>query len=158
MLSQFQLLSQEAEGRYATDNELKFVTDYINSFPLRLQTYQKVHALESKIIQDAYAKMEANHPKLLRVGSQDMRSKWKRDTLRVLRYSAIALLLDDPDLLQERFLFWFQTIMRAFGTQESCEVTYSLMQEVVKDHLSPIEAALFCPLLELNRVALGVTA
>jgi hypothetical protein len=48
-----------------------------------------------------------------------------------------------------------QTIMKAFGAQRSCEVTYQLMQEVVQEHLSPTEAKLFCPFLELTRVMLS---
>ena len=84
-----------------------------------------------------------------------MSAKWKRDTFRVLRYSAVAMLVNDPDTLRERFLFWFQTIMKAFGAQKSCNATYEVMQQVVKQHLTPVQASLFCPILEINRQVLG---
>ncbi|KAM3090051.1 phycobilisome protein [Phormidesmis sp. 146-35] len=155
MLSQMQRLSLEAEGRYATDEELSFLTDYVRSFELRVQTYQKLQGCEALIMQQVQAKMQAIDPALFRSGNDDITIKWKRDTLRVLRYSAVAMLVDDPETLRERFLFWFQTIMRAFGAQRSCNVTYTVMQEVVKQHLSPAQANVFLPILEVNRRMLG---
>ena len=155
MLNQTQRLSLEAEGRYATDEELSFLTDYARSFELRVQTYQKLQTCEAAIMQQVHTRMRAVDPALFRSGNDDMTTKWKRDTLRVFRYSAAAMLIDDPDTLRERLLFWFQTIMRAFGAQRSCNVTYTLMQDVVKQHLTAPQASLFLPILEVNRRMLG---
>ena len=155
MLSQFSRLSLETEGRYATDGELQFFSDYTQSFSLRMQTYQKLKTAEAQIIQEVQAKMQALDPTLFQGSKEDVTKKWKCDTIRVMRYSAMAMLLNDPDLLRERLLFWMETVMRAFGAQRSCDVTYSVMQEVVKAHLTPLEASLLCPILELNRRSLG---
>jgi hypothetical protein len=65
--------------------------------------------------------------------------------------------VNDPETLCERLLFWFQTIMKAFNAQKSCNVTYEVMQEVVKQHLPPVQASVFCPILEINRQVLGKT-
>ncbi|GAP95499.1 phycobilisome protein [Leptolyngbya sp. NIES-2104] len=155
MLSQIQRLTQETEGRYATDEELRFLADYARSYELRVQTYQKLQTCEMMIIQQVQAKMRAIDPTLFRQGNEDLTNKWKRDTLRVLRYSAAAMLIDDPELLRERFLFWFQTIMRAFNAQKSCGVTYTVMQDVIKQMLTTSEANLILPILEVNRRMLG---
>ncbi|HTL89902.1 MAG TPA: phycobilisome protein [Leptolyngbya sp.] len=155
MLSQIQRLSQETEGRYATDEELRFLTDYARSFELRVQTYQKLQSHEVMIVQQVQAKMKSIDPMLFRQGSEDLTHKWKRDTLRVLRYSAAAMLIDDPESMRERFLFWFQTIMRAFNAQKTCGVTYTVMQDVIKQVLTPSEANLVLPILEVNRRMLG---
>ncbi|MBD2089557.1 phycobilisome protein [Microcoleus sp. FACHB-1515] len=157
MLSQLQHLSQEIDGRYATDTELQFLTEIAQTFHLRAQTYQKLQAAEATIIQQLQTKMQALDPTLFRSGSEDITAKWKRDTIRVLRYSAIAMLLNDPDTLRDRLLFWMQTVMKAFGAQRSCNVTYELMQDIVKQHLTPPQAKLFCPILELNRRSLGIS-
>jgi hypothetical protein len=155
MLSQLTRLSLETDGRYATDEELYFLSEYTGSYSLRLQTYQKLQTTETVIVQQVLAKLRSLDPALLRSSGEDVSGKWKRDTIRVLRYSAIAMLLNDSDTLQERLLFWMQTVMRAFAAQRSCNVTYEIMQEVVKQHLSPTQANLFCPILELNRRLLG---
>ncbi len=155
MLSQMERLRQEVDGRYASDEELKFFEEYVQSFPQRLSAYRRIQMTEAILIQQVQRKLRSQDPHLLRSGQQDVSGKWKRDTLRVLRYSALAMLINDPELLQESLLFWMQTVMRAFGAQRSCDVTYRLMQEVAQQHLPRTEAALFCPILELNRSVLG---
>jgi Phycobilisome protein len=156
MLSQMQRLSAEADGRYATDDELKFLAEYLRSFDVRVQTYQKLQALEATVIQQVHEKMLAQDPGLFRSGTVDLTPKWKRDAIRTWRYSATALLMDDPDTLRERFLIWFQTVMHSFGAQRSCEVTYTVFKDVVQSHLSPQQLALLVPILEMNRSVLSV--
>ena len=156
MLSQLQKLSQDAEGRYATDAELQFIQEYLGSYALRLQTYQRLHELETTIVQQVYEKMRSREPGIFLNNAEEVSVKWKRDTIRVLRYSAIALLLDDPETLRERLLYWMQSIMKAFGAQHSCQLTYEVMQAVVKQCLTPPQATLFCSILEVNRRVLGL--
>lgn len=151
MLTQTQNLYQETDGRYATDEELQFFRDYIESFPLRLTTYNKIRTSEALIVQQVQSQIRARAPHLLQRGDQDLSGKWKQDTLRILRHSALALLIDDQERLRDRLLLWFQTIMRAFNAQDSCDVTYSIMQKVVESLLTPEEAALLHPILEYNR-------
>ncbi|MDX2241914.1 MAG: phycobilisome protein [Leptolyngbyaceae cyanobacterium bins.302] len=155
MLSQLHALSYKTDGRYATDEELQVVDDFARSFLLRAQTYQQLKAAEGQIVQQVYAKIRTYAPELFLSGDADVSAKWKRDTIRVLRYSAIAMLLNDPDSLRERLLFWMRTIMKAFGAERSCNATYQIMQEVIKQHLSPSQANLICPILEMNRQILG---
>ena len=107
------------EGRYATDAELLFIAEYVKSYLRRLQTYQKLQEIEATIVQQTHAKMQLIDPKLFYYGAEDVTSKWKQDTLRTLRYSAAAMLFNDLETLQERFLSWLQTIMRAFGIRQS---------------------------------------
>lgn len=155
MLTQLDKLIRNVDGRYATDEELSFLADYVRSYELRVQTYQKIQATESVIVQQVHNKMRTMDAALFKSSNQDLSAKWKRDTLRVLRYSAVAVLTSDADALQERLLFWFQTIMRAFAAQRSCGITYTVMQEVVRQHLTATQANLFLPILEINRRILG---
>jgi hypothetical protein len=155
MLSQLQKLSYETDGRYATDKELEFVSEFGRSYYLRVETYQRLQTMEAIIVQQVLTKMQLLESSLFPGNNADLTAKWRRDTIRVLRYSAIAMLLNDPDSLRDRLLFWFRTIMKAFGAQRSCSVTYAVMQEVVRHHLPPPQASLFCPILEMNRQVLG---
>lgn len=155
MLSQIQQLSQEIEGRYATDEELIFLMEYARSFELRVQTYQKIQANEAAIVQQVLAKIRSMDASLLRAGNEDLTSICKRDTTFGLRFAAIAMLIDDPDSLRERVLFWWQTIVRAFKNQRNSSVIYTVMPEIVKQHLTPSEASLIMPMLEVNRRMLG---
>lgn len=155
MLSQFQQLSLAVEGRYATDAELEFIVTYVQSFALRAQTYTKLQELETKLIQQTYLKIRSIDPAIFNYNRADVSTKWKQDTIRVLRYISIAVLIDDSNTLRERFLIWFQTVMRAFETQKSCNITYQVLQDVIKQHLTPAQAELVCPILELTRLSLS---
>lgn len=155
MLSQLQALSTDCDGRYASDAELQFMEDYLHSFDQRLQAYLALQAAESVLIREVESQLKAKDPYLLMRGVENFANKWRADTIRVLRISALAMLIDDPERHKERLLYWFQTLMRAFKTQRSCDATYRLLQESVRRHLSPQEADLICPILELNRVMLG---
>lgn len=157
MLSQLEKLSLDTDGRYANDDELQFFADYIQLFGLRMQTYQTLQLVEAAIVKQAEEKIRLLDPSFFQSGHEDISAKWRRDTVRVLRYSAVAMLMNDPETLRRRFLLWFQTIMKAFGAQKSCNVTYEVVQDVVKQHLTPVQASLFCPILEINRQTLGMS-
>ncbi|WP_017297023.1 hypothetical protein [Nodosilinea nodulosa] len=158
MLTQVQALVQATDGRYASDQELMFFQQYLSSVSTRLRAYQKIQKAEQQIIAQVMARIKAQKPDIFGVGGPDLAAKWQRDTVRVLRYSAIALLLDDPERFKDNLLMWFQTIMRAFGAQESCKLTYTAMQEVMGQYLNSEELKLFLPILELSRVILGESA
>ena len=155
MLSQLNTLCTETDGRYATDAELLFLHRYLQTVQLRFSAYRSIQAHEAQIIQQVQERLEAIAPGLLQQGQSDLTAKWKQDTIRSLRYAALALLLDDPQTLRETMLVWFQTIIRAFDAEPSCNLTYTLIQDVVTQYLSPAEAELFCPILELTRSFLG---
>ncbi|MBD2313272.1 phycobilisome protein [Desertifilum sp. FACHB-1129] len=155
MITQLERLSQMADGRYATDAELLFLEEYIQSFSLRVQTYRQIQASEAELLEQVQHRIRQVDPALLLSNQTDLSGKWKRDTIRVLRYSAITVLLDDAELLRDRLLFWMQTVMKAFDAQRSCNVTYHVMQQVVQSLFPLDEASLLCPILELNRSLLG---
>ena len=50
MLNQLSRLSVEADGRYATTEELQFLKDYIQSLDLRLSAYEKISAAQTEIV------------------------------------------------------------------------------------------------------------
>lgn len=155
MLTQVQSLVQTTDGRYASDQELIFFQQYLASVSARLRAYQKIQKAEPQITAQVMDRLRGQQPNIFLVGGEDLTAKWQRDTVRVLRYSAIALLLDDPERLKGSLLLWFQTIMRAFGAQKSCRLTYTVMQDVISQYLNGEELRLFLPILELSRVTLG---
>jgi hypothetical protein len=155
MLSKLKQLGTDADGRYASDDELEFMDTYINSFDVRVNAYRQIKAAEKEIVEAVLTKLQKSHPRLLAARGEDMQNKWKQDTFRVLRHSAMTVLLDDPELLRQQFLYWFQTIMQAFGAEEACNATYLIMQDVVRQLLPKDIAELLCPILEMNRELLG---
>ena len=71
MLKQLARLSVEADGRYATAEELQFLKDYLDSADQRLSAYEKIREIEEKLIEQVKAKMLSLDSNLFRKGSQD---------------------------------------------------------------------------------------
>ncbi|MCU0547663.1 MAG: phycobilisome protein [Oscillatoriaceae cyanobacterium Prado104] len=155
MLSQLARLSTEADGRYASAEELQFLKEYFQSLNYRISAYKKIQAAEKEILRQVEAQIQSVDASLFRRGSQDVTSKWRLDTVRVLRHSAAALLTNDTERLRDRLLLWFQTILGAFQAKNSSAVTYDVMKKVLKQYLTAEEASLFFPILEINRTILG---
>jgi len=131
------------------------LTEYVQSFQERLHAYESLQAAEGAIVKETMMAIATRHPEVFGQGGEALKGKWKNDTTRVLRYTAVAMLMNDPETVRERFLLWFQTIMRAFGTQKSCDITYNVLQDVVAKNLDADAAALFQPYMEMNRQVLG---
>jgi hypothetical protein len=155
MLNKLQKLSVKADGRYAKEPELQFIELYLASFNDRVSAYKKVQDTEGDLVEAVYHRLIKANPQFFSRGGQDYTPKWRSDTLRVVRFATMALLYDDEELYKEKFLYWFQTLMYAFATQDACSQTYAVMQEEARTMLPPQTAKLFCPILELTRTILG---
>ena len=58
MLSQLARLTVEADGRYATSEELQFLKDYIESLDSRVSAYQKIQAAEAEVLAEETPDLE----------------------------------------------------------------------------------------------------
>ena len=155
MLTQLTRLSTEADGRYAKLEEMQFLKSYFQSLDKRMSAYEKIRNSEVEIIDQTEAKMRTLDPSLFINAAGDFTQTWKKDIVQLLRYAAAALLFNDPDRLKEGLLLWHTTIAKSYKFDRTCKTTFEVMPGVVKQYLTTEEAALFCPLLELNHIILG---
>lgn len=155
MLTQLTRLSVEADGRYATTEQVQFLKGYLQSLDPRVSTYEKIRAAEAEIISKTEAKMQAMDPNLFQSAAGDFTETWRKDIIQLLRYAAAAVLFNDPDHLREGLLLWHTTIAKSYQFDRTCKTTFEVMPEIVKQYLTPLEAALFRPILGLNHIILG---
>lgn len=155
MLTQLTSLSVEADGRYAKSEELQFLKGYFQFLDQRVSAYEKISAAEAEIISRVEAKMRTLDPNLFSNATGDFTETWRRDIVQLLRYAAAALLFNEHDHLREGLLLWHNTIAKAYQFDQTCKTTFEVMPEVIKQYLTPQEASLFCPILELNHIILG---
>ncbi len=142
MLKQLSQLTVDAAGRYATAQELQFLKDYLNSIELRISTYQKIAAQETEILADT--------------AGDDMSEICFRDLKDILRCSAGTVLIGDLDRMREGMLIWYQTIVRAYNYEQGAAYTYKIIQDVIKQYLTPEEAELIVPIFQLEHTILSV--
>lgn len=150
MLKQLSRLSIETDGRYATAEELQFLHDYLQSVEQRIDAYKKIRDSEEQIADRVAEKMREADPNVFRKGDRDMSAICKRDRKHTLRCSSAAMLVDDLERLQNGLLLWQRTIVQAFSDSYPTEVTYQVMPEVIKEHLTAEEAELIMPAIELD--------
>ncbi len=155
MLNQLTKLSVEIDGRYATDQELEFIKNYIQSVDLRVSSYEKIRDGEEKILDRTKRKMDIQNPNLFIRGSKNLSSIWRRDVMIILRCTVAAMLVNDLDWLRDSLLLWHRTIVNANKTQNISQATYNMMPEVLKEFLTTEELALILPVLQLNQSILS---
>ncbi len=155
MLKQLSHLSVEADGRYATDQELQFLKNYLQSLDQRISSYEKIRDAEEDIMDRTKAQIDSQNPNLFSRDSQDLSSVWRRDVGIILRCSAAAMLINDLDRLREGLLLWQRTIVNANKTLHISQVTYDVIPEIIKQYLSAEEAELMMPVLQLDQSILS---
>jgi Phycobilisome protein len=155
MLTNLARLSVEIDGRYATKQELKFLTDYFNTMENRFSAYEKLSLNLPEIIEKVLAKTKLINPNLLIKSQGDVTEICQRDLMFLLRSTTAALLFDDQDTLQEDMLLWHGTIAKSFQFSNALKTIFEVMPEVVKEYLTPEEMALFAPLITLNKISLS---
>ncbi|MFM2429730.1 MAG: hypothetical protein RLZZ511_943 [Cyanobacteriota bacterium] len=154
MLNQLAKLGLESEGRYATTAELQFLKYYMTTLDQRISAYEKIRDAEFQIMAAATAQARASNPAIFMRGEQDLTSMAQRDCSLVLRCAAAALLIDDLDRLRDSLLLWHQTIIKAVKTDHISQAMWKVLPDVVKQYLSPEEATIVMPVLQLNQALL----
>ena len=155
MLKQLSHLSVEADGRYATDQELQFLKNYLQSLDQRISAYEKIRDAEEDIMERTKAQIDSQNPNLFSRDSQDLSSVWRRDVGIILRCSAAAMLINDLDRLREGLLLWHRTIVNANKTLPISQITYYVIPEIIQQHLTAEEAELMMPVLQLDQSILS---
>jgi len=155
MLKQLAQLSLEAEGRYATADELDFLKVYLNSIEDRISAYKKVRELEERIIYRVEMAKRALPEDMFHLGSRDITWICRYDLIMVVRCIAAAMLFSDLDRLREGMLIWYETIVRAFAYKEYTQKTYQILQDVVNEFFEPEHAKLLMPGLQLTHSILA---
>ncbi|MEM8719148.1 MAG: allophycocyanin [Cyanobacteria bacterium P01_G01_bin.39] len=154
MLKQLESLSLNAEGRYATAQELKFIKDFVPTVDLRLSAYRKIRDAEDEIIEQLEIEMRRQQPAIFQTKSGDVSPLYQRDTKIVLRNASAAMLINDLDRLREDLLLWQKTITKAFQVRHILAMTHKIMPEIIEEFLTPEEFDLVKPVLQLNQAIL----
>ncbi|EAZ91291.1 globin family protein [Crocosphaera chwakensis] len=154
MLTQLKKLAQECDDRYASDTELKFLTDYLEEIDQRINTYDKIRNIENKLIEQIDIKAKSVDPNAFDKCGKDVSSICERDRKHTMRFLATAMLFNEPDKLRNTLL-WQSIIMRAFKDENSSKLTYEIMAEVMNEEFNDEEVKLVNPVLQLVQMMLN---
>lgn len=150
MYSELRTLLYEAESNYLQTSDIEQFKKHVASLQERVITYELLReheiALFQPVADQLLAAFPAEDPQLL--------ERAIKHWLAVMRYCAMAMLLNNPEFLQRRLLEWLTDIVKAHQMTKIENRLYELLQDNLKKYLSGSQLALLHPFLEQAQTTL----
>ena len=150
MMPKIEELINQAQDRYLASDELGLMESYISSLPDRLKLYKIIRDREINLLQAVADQVSTELPS---VTDEDLETGIKNLIL-VLRYSSMAMLLNDENFLKQRLLNWLEGIMSMHDMRRLNETLYKLLNQKLREQFSPSQLALIQPLITAAQVTL----
>lgn len=150
MIPKIQELINQAQDRYLASDELGLMESYVSSLPERLKLYKLIRDREIDILQSVADQVPSDIPN---IAVEDLEVGIKNLVL-VLRYSSMAMLLNDESFLKERLLNWLEGIMSMRDMRRLNDTLYKLLNQILRQQFSPNQLALLQPLITTAQVTL----
>jgi Phycobilisome protein len=150
MITLLETLVDGADGAYASKQDLRNLEHVMFSWSERKEAYLAVQDREKLIIERALALIQ---PKKTapgeRVMDQATLDRCRRDMTLTLRSYALAMLLQDEEMLKDRFLYWQKNILQAMGLHNYQGIKYLL--DSICAELPKEQSSLFQPYFKLGQ-------
>ncbi len=144
-------LVYEAESRYLTPEEINRFAADVQSMPIRLSLYKLLRDQEIKIMQPVADQIEVAMPKV----DQKVLEIGIKNLILVMRYSAMAILTNNPTLLKTRLLDWLEQVSLGYDLQELNAALFKLLNQSLKKELTTEQLSLLQPLINSAQVTLA---
>ncbi len=131
------------DKQYLDTHDLGILSQYVSSIPERMAVYRTLRDQEIAIMQpiaDAL-QQQGGHPEALVERSI-------RNGLMVMRYAAMAMLLDDAGFVEDRLQGWLPEMVKAYETQAIDQQLFQLLNQQLTKMFSPAQLNLIKPGLE----------
>jgi hypothetical protein len=134
----------EVENRYLKPSEQKAVTAYMVSLNDRVATYRLLRDRELPLMQTVADQVTTALP-------QEPVSRVEQSikmAILILRHSAMAMLTDDANYPEERFLPWLREACEIHGTQSIDVMLYPALCQQLRKMFNDRQMSLLMPYLE----------
>ncbi|MDX1978066.1 MAG: phycobilisome protein [Pseudanabaenaceae cyanobacterium bins.68] len=146
MITLLENVLERADGNYVSAQDLRLLDKTWSSWEARKEAYGNVQAFENQIIDYAAEAMKNSD----RFTAKPMDSlgvaRCRRDMILGLRCCALAMLLEDGEMLKDRVLYWQQNI---FLSMQLNYQGYRFIMEGIQAFLPNQQAELFSPYLKM---------
>lgn len=144
----------EAEGRYLGAEQLRTMETYMGSLPRRIQVYQELQSKEAALLDWVMERFQPTMPNLTRLHGPLAWERCRRDLSMVWRYCTMAYFLNDEAYLQDKLLYWMETIIKSFKMKDQCQVAYKLLLEGLSFVLTDEAQSVVKPYVRLAKLTL----
>ena len=147
-------LFESAEKPYLDANDLTLLSQYVSSIPERIAVYRILRDQEIAIMQPIADALQQRNQ-----AAEDKVERSVRNGLMVLRYVAMAMLLDDSAFVAGRLQGWLPEIVKAHETQELDQQLFQFLDQQLAKVLTPAQVNLLKPgLTKARDLILGSSA
>jgi hypothetical protein len=150
MHQHLETLFDEAENRYLKPEELKLLSQYVESLPQRMETYRLLRDQEIELMQQVADQLQAALPQ----EKTEVLERSIKNALLMLRYCAMAMLLNDDTFVAERLLGWLSRTIQAYDSQKIDATLYRLLNQRLTQVFNPQQMSLLSPPLLLAQKSL----
>lgn len=150
MDSDIQALLYQAEDHYLQSQEIVAFKQNIASLKKRSETYKYLRDQEIDIFQPVADRLSDEFPEL----EEALLAKALKHWLSVLRYAAMAMLLNNPEYLQHRLLEWLTPQVQTHQLIEVEIKLYEFLESRLQELLVKEQLALIKPFLTQTKTTL----
>jgi len=141
MNPKLEALFDEPEKAYLQTDELNALSQFVSSLPERISLYQRLRNEEVTLMQsvaDALQQQFSREP-------EEKLKRSRQNAILMVRYAAMAMLMDDVDLVTKRLETWLPEIIAAYETRDIDATLYRLIRAQFAGRFSPTQMALLSP-------------
>jgi hypothetical protein len=150
MGSQIEQVLIEAEARYLQADGIDQLKHFVKGWSQRLSIYQTLREQEPQILLTAMGHLQSEKLGL----TPQVLSLCQQDLALTLRQAAMAMLLQDEDLLKQGLLEWLEEQVRLYNLQQVYETAFRSLQTALKTCLSPAQLEFIKPFVTQAQVTL----
>lgn len=150
MHPKIETLIEEAETRYLKPEEIEAFKQYAITIAQSLKTYEFLREQEVKIFQPIADQLVTAFPKV----PQETLERSLKHWVLVLRYSAMAMLINDAQYLETNLLDWLKGIVQTHQSMEIDRKLYELLVHQLKTLMAPPALGLLQPFLNQAKTIL----
>lgn len=143
MHPQLENIFDDAENRYLKPEELRYVTQYVESLPTRLEIYRTLRDQEIEIMQWVADQLQAQLPQ---EKPEDLERSIK-NALLMLRYCGMGMLLNDETFVEKRFVGWVSQSIKVYNSEKIDTHLYRLLNQHLKQVLDANQMSILSPML-----------
>jgi Phycobilisome protein len=150
MITLLEALVDGADGSYASKQDLRKLEHVMLSWTERKEAYLAVENNERVIIDRAMSSIrgDLDAPTDRKMDSATL-DRCRRDMTLALRAYALGMLLQDEEMLKDRFIYWQKNVLQAMGLHNYQGVKFVL--EAICAELPAEQANLFKPYFKLGQ-------
>jgi poly(3-hydroxyalkanoate) synthetase len=152
MITLLEELIEHADGSYANAKDIRALEHLMSSWPERKEAYLEIQAKEESIVERAIKLMRAEKV-LSDLDMSQIQGRCRRDMTSTIRSYALAMLLQDEEMLKDRVLYWQKNIYQAMGLD--CHEGCRFLLESIYLELPVKQADLFKPYFKIAGEMIG---